>query len=151
MSRFSFKASESRTRRLALVFLLALVTSLAVIAAGCGGDDDDETSADTATTDTGEAAGGEGTCDKSIWVLLPDSASSPRWETDDRRYFTEAFEAAGVEHNIVNAEGDATQQQSQAEKRELRLVAANEKRRYEDEVRQHQEDDQAQPVYQNRI
>jgi D-xylose transport system substrate-binding protein len=48
-------------------------------------------------------------------VLLPDSASSPRWETDDRRYFEEAFEAAGVEYNIVNAEGDATQQQAQAE------------------------------------
>lgn len=115
MSRFSFKASESRTRRLALVFLLVLVTALALVAAGCGGDDDDETTADTGAATDGEAAGGDGTCDKSIWVLLPDSASSPRWETDDRRYFTEAFEAAGVEHSIVNAEGDATQQQSQAE------------------------------------
>ncbi len=51
----------------------------------------------------------------SIWVLLPDSASSARWETDDRRYFEEAFEAAGVEYNIVNAEGDARTQQTQAE------------------------------------
>ena len=51
----------------------------------------------------------------SIWVLLPDSASSARWETDDRRFFVEAFEAAGVEYNIVNAEGDARTQQTQAE------------------------------------
>ena len=51
----------------------------------------------------------------SIWVLLPDSASSARWETDDRRFFEEAFEAAGVEYNIVNAEGDARTQQTQAE------------------------------------
>ncbi len=51
----------------------------------------------------------------SIWVLLPDSASSARWETDDRRYFEEAFEAAGVEYNIVNAEGDARTQQTQFE------------------------------------
>ena len=51
----------------------------------------------------------------SIWVLLPDSASSARWETDDRRFFEEAFEAAGVEYNIVNAEGDASTQQTQAE------------------------------------
>ncbi len=58
-----------------------------------------------------EEAMGEG----SIWVLLPDSASSARWETDDRRYFEEAFEAAGVEYNIVNAEGDARTQQTQAE------------------------------------
>ncbi|HXV95740.1 MAG TPA: hypothetical protein VD695_04255, partial [Gaiellaceae bacterium] len=81
---------------MALVFLLVLVTALALVAAGCGGDDDDETTADTGAATDGEAAGGDGTCDKSIWVLLPDSASSPRWETDDRRYFTEAFEAAGV-------------------------------------------------------
>ncbi|MFK7804349.1 MAG: sugar ABC transporter substrate-binding protein [Anaerolineae bacterium] len=51
----------------------------------------------------------------SIWVLLPDSASSARWETDDRRFFEEAFEAAGVEYNIVNAEGDPATQQTQAE------------------------------------
>ena len=42
----------------------------------------------------------------SIWVLLPDSASSARWETDDRRYFSEAFDAAGIDYEIVNAEGD---------------------------------------------
>ena len=116
MSRFSFKASESRTRRLALVFLLALVTALALVAAGCGGDDDDDTTADTgaAPSDTGAAADG-GTCDKSIWVLLPDSATSPRWESDDRPYLDQAFTEAGVEHTIVNAEGDAATQQSQAE------------------------------------
>jgi D-xylose transport system substrate-binding protein len=52
---------------------------------------------------------------ESIWVLLPDSASSARWETDDRRYFEQAFEAAGVAYEIVNAEGDARTQQMQAE------------------------------------
>ncbi|MFM7581136.1 MAG: substrate-binding domain-containing protein, partial [Caldilinea sp.] len=51
----------------------------------------------------------------SIAVLLPDSASSARWENDDRRYFEEAFGAAGVEFSIVNAEGDAANQQTQAE------------------------------------
>jgi D-xylose transport system substrate-binding protein len=87
--------------------ILALAFALAAVAAGCGGDDE-ESSGDTAAATGG---GGEG----SIWVLLPDSASSPRWESDDRRYFTEAFDAAGVEYNIVNAEGDAAQQQAQAE------------------------------------
>ena len=111
MSRFSFKATESQTRRLVLVLLLALVTALSLGVAGCGGDDDDgDAGGDTAATDGG-GGGGEG----SIWVLLPDSASSSRWETDDRRYFEEAFTAADVEHTIVNAEGDAAQQQSQAE------------------------------------
>ena len=114
MSRFSFKASESRARRLGLVLLLALVGALALVAAGCGGDDDDEGAADTGATDTGAAAGG-GACDKSIWVLLPDSATSPRWESNDRPYLDQAFTEAGVDHTIVNAEGDAATQQSQAE------------------------------------
>jgi D-xylose transport system substrate-binding protein len=89
--------------------LLALVAALAVVAAGCGGDDDEATGTDT------EATGGTGECDKSIWVLLPDTASSPRWETDDQPYFENAFTEAGVDHNVVNAEGDAATQQSQAE------------------------------------
>jgi D-xylose transport system substrate-binding protein len=113
VSRFSLRATESTTRRLVLVLLLALVSGLALVAAGCGGDDD-EAGGDTGAGDTGEAAGGGG-CDKSIWVLLPDSASSPRWETDDRPYFDQAFSEAGVEHTIVNAENSPETQQSQAE------------------------------------
>ena len=114
MSRFSLKATESKSRRLVLVLLLALVTGLALVAAGCGGDDDDDAGGDTGGADTGAAAGG-GTCDKSIWVLLPDSATSPRWESNDRPYLDQAFTEAGVDHTIVNAEGDAATQQSQAE------------------------------------
>ncbi|MDM8531080.1 substrate-binding domain-containing protein [Anaerolineales bacterium HSG25] len=51
----------------------------------------------------------------SIAVLLPDSATSARWENDDRRYFEENFEAAEVAYTILNAEGDARTQQTQAE------------------------------------
>jgi len=50
-----------------------------------------------------------------IAVLLPDSASSSRWEQDDRRFLSEAFDAAGVSYSIVNAEGDASTQITQAE------------------------------------
>lgn len=51
----------------------------------------------------------------SIAVLLPDSSSSMRWEADDRRFFEQAFEAAGVNYTIFNAEGNARSQQVQAE------------------------------------
>jgi D-xylose transport system substrate-binding protein len=102
--------SNAGGRRWRLVTtLLALVFALAAVAAGCGGDDGGgDTGA--ATGDTG-GGGGEG----SIWVLLPDSATSPRWEADDRRFFEQEFTEAGVDFNIVNAEGDAQQQQAQAE------------------------------------
>ena len=108
-------------RRSWWALLVVLVGALAFAAAGCGGDDESggeaaPPPADTgAAADTGAVATGGGACDKSIWVLLPDSASSPRWETDDRPYFDKAFTAAGIDHTIVNAEGDAATQQSQAE------------------------------------
>lgn len=116
-----------RTRR--WTRLVGVLASVALFATACGGDGGTETEPGAAETDGEEtgapddggttaeeaAAGGEG----SIWVLLPDSASSARWETDDRRFFTEAFEeaglAAGEDFEIVNAEGDAAQQQRQAE------------------------------------
>jgi D-xylose transport system substrate-binding protein len=95
----------SRSKRVWQVLATMLVVSL--IAAGCGDDDDDD----------GAASSGDG--EGSIWVLLPDTASSDRWEQDDRRFFTDAFEEAGLsegdDFTIVNAEGDATTQQSQAE------------------------------------
>jgi D-xylose transport system substrate-binding protein len=98
-------SSGAKARKFLWLLAVALVAALAVVATGCGGDDDEG--------DGGTAASGE--CDKSIWVLLPDTASSPRWETDDRPYFEQAFTDAGVDHTVVNAEGDAATQQSQAE------------------------------------
>src|SRR5688500_3971385 len=87
---------------------LVLVAVLGLIAAACsdngggGGDGDGD-------------GGGEG----SIWVLLPDTESSTRWEEDDRRFFGQFFSdeglADGEDFTIVNAEGDAATQQSQAE------------------------------------
>jgi D-xylose transport system substrate-binding protein len=50
-----------------------------------------------------------------IAVLLPDSQSSVRWETEDRPFLQAAFDAAGVTSSIVNAQGDAAQEQTLAE------------------------------------
>jgi D-xylose transport system substrate-binding protein len=97
----------SVSKRMWRVF--ATLAVLGLIAAACGDDDDDG----------GQAATDGGGDEGSIWVLLPDTASSDRWEKDDRRFFGEAFEAAGLsegdDFTIVNAEGDAATQQSQAE------------------------------------
>ena len=50
-----------------------------------------------------------------VCVLLPDSKSSVRWETQDRRYLAQNFKRAGVSYSIVNAEGDAQRQKSQGD------------------------------------
>ena len=90
-----------------------LLLLLALLLVACGGAGDE---ADTAVPATAAPADTGGTAaEGSIAVLLPDSASSARWEADDRRFFEQAFDAAGVEYTIVNAEGDARTQQTQAE------------------------------------
>jgi D-xylose transport system substrate-binding protein len=74
--------------------------------AACGDDDDDG-------GDGGAASNGG---DKpKVAVLLPDSQSSVRWETVDRPFLQKSFEAAGVDADIQNAEGDKSTQQQQAE------------------------------------
>jgi D-xylose transport system substrate-binding protein len=112
--RLVYGSSGGGARWSLVALFLALVFALAAVAAGCGGDDE-SAGGDTGASATDTGGGGGGACDRPIWVLLPDSATSPRWESDDRPYFDKAFSDAGVEHTIVNAEGDAATQQSQAE------------------------------------
>jgi D-xylose transport system substrate-binding protein len=55
----------------------------------------------------GTPAGGDPTTKPAkIGVILPDSKSSVRWETADRKYLEAAFKQAGVQYDIQNAQGD---------------------------------------------
>src|SRR5918997_3872868 len=92
-----------RSRLLALA--AAGVLAMSGLAA-CGDDDDDG---------GGGGGGGGGGDTPRVGVLLPDSQSSVRWETVDRPFLQKAFEAAGVDADIQNAEGDKSTQQQQAE------------------------------------
>ena len=99
-----------------LKFLAALM-AFGLLAAACGDSGGDNAASSTTAADTGDTGGGGGGSGK-IAVLLPDSASSSRWENDDRRFFEQAFADAGLsgdDYTILNAEGDAAQQQTQAE------------------------------------
>jgi D-xylose transport system substrate-binding protein len=71
----------------------------------------------TACGDSSSSADGSGSDAKKpkIGVILPDSKSSARWETADRKYLSEAFKAAGVEYDIQNAQGDKQQFQTIAD------------------------------------
>ena len=48
-------------------------------------------------------------------MLLPDSKSSVRWETQDRRGSPRRSSALGDSYSIVNAEGSASTQLNQAQ------------------------------------
>ena len=89
---------------------VAVAAMLALGAAACGGDD--------SSSDSSSGGGGGKELKGKIAVLLPDSKSSDRWENADRRFFGEAFKAAGLSDDdfiIDNAQGDPATQRSQAE------------------------------------
>ncbi len=50
-----------------------------------------------------------------VGVILPDTKTSARYETQDRPNLTAAFQAAGIKADIQNAQGDATQFQTIAD------------------------------------
>src|SRR5262245_50678486 len=62
-----------------------------------------------------DEAGGSSAPTPKIGVILPDSKSSVRWETADRRFLEAAFKAANVQYDIQNAQGDKTQFQTIAD------------------------------------
>ncbi|KRE26693.1 sugar ABC transporter substrate-binding protein [Mycobacterium sp. Soil538] len=82
-----------RTRT--LLTALLTTTVVAVSLSGCSSSD----------SGGGSSQSGKG----KIGVILPDTKSSVRWETKDRPALEAAFEEAGVEYNIQNAEGSADQ------------------------------------------
>ncbi|MFM7624058.1 MAG: sugar ABC transporter substrate-binding protein, partial [Actinomycetota bacterium] len=67
--------------------LSAIIAAFALILTGCGSSDD-------------------ASSDGFVGVILPDAASSARWETADRGFLQAAFDAAGVKADIQNANGD---------------------------------------------
>ncbi len=81
------------------LYTLAVAGVLSLGVAACG--EDEEPAGDSGSgTASAEKKGGK------VAVLLPDSKSSVRWETVDRPFLKQAFDAAGVPVEIQNAEGD---------------------------------------------
>lgn len=76
---------------------VAALSGAAVLLAGCSGGSGGTPS---------ESAGGGGDAAGRACVILPDAASSPRWENFDRKYLQEGLEGAGFEVDIQNAQGD---------------------------------------------
>ena len=89
--------------------VLAAVGALALVTAACGSDDDSATS-DTSATEASDAPAGTdapaGGGAMKAGFILPDSASSVRWESFDRPLIQAACDEAGIECDIQNAEGD---------------------------------------------
>ena len=88
----------------------ALSASLLVTVAACGGN-----SSNTASGGSSSGGSSASTPAGTIGVILPDTVSSPRWESQDRPQLEAAFKKAGVKYNIQNAQGDAQKMQTIAQ------------------------------------
>jgi D-xylose transport system substrate-binding protein len=86
--------------------MTALTAALALSLAACGSGDSGNDS--SGGSDSGNASG-------KIGVILPDTTSSPRWESADRPQLEAAFKDAGVEYDIQNAQNDAQKMQTIAQ------------------------------------
>ena len=88
---------------------IVLLGALSLLAAACGDDSDDGgSSATTAAESTATtAAGGGDAAGGKVGFILPDSASSARWESFDRPLIEAECATAGLDCVIQNAEGDA--------------------------------------------
>jgi len=107
-----------------LIGAVASLAAASLLVAACSSSSEEstdaavteETAAAEVTEDAAEevaeeavAAGGK------ACVILPDAASSARWETADRPFLEQAFTAAGVEYDIQNANGDKAKFQTIAD------------------------------------
>jgi D-xylose transport system substrate-binding protein len=83
------------------VVAAVMTGALAFTVAACGSDDNSGSSGSSGTKATATPA-----AKAKVGVILPDTASSARWENADRPLLGEAFKAAGVDSDIQNANGD---------------------------------------------
>jgi D-xylose transport system substrate-binding protein len=89
-------------RQLLAAFAVGTAGLLALSA--CGSDSETPSEGSTSAAAKGK-----------VGVILPDSASSARWETADRPFLKAAFDAAGIESDIQNAGGEVSKFQTIAD------------------------------------
>src|SRR6185312_4740389 len=89
-----------QTKRAALAAVLAAGLAVTTLA-GCNRDT--AAPAGEASGAASGAAAGKRAC-----IILPDAASSSRWENGDRPQLDKAFKAQGVETDIQNAQNDTS-------------------------------------------
>ena len=94
---------------------IAVLAASGLLVAACGGSSSsgdsssaapESSSASSSASESSSEATQVPPTGGKVGVILPDAASSARWETADRPFLEQAFQAAGVEYDIQNANGD---------------------------------------------
>ncbi|HEY6798106.1 MAG TPA: substrate-binding domain-containing protein [Kineosporiaceae bacterium] len=92
-------------KRLVGALTFMAVGSLTLAACGGGSSGGSGSSSTSAASASGSSSGSSGG-GAQVGVILPDTQSSQRWESFDKPYLQQAFDAAGVKADIQNALGD---------------------------------------------
>ncbi|MEN0128927.1 MAG: substrate-binding domain-containing protein [Brevundimonas sp.] len=95
--------------RRSMFLATAAVMASGLVLAGCASGSDEPAASASASASSDKAA------TPKVGVILPDTKSSARWETADAKYLKEAFDAAGVDADIQNAQNDKAQFQTIAD------------------------------------
>ena len=92
--------------------ILACMVLLALLASACGSANTGSSSSSSTST----TGGNNGKGCKKVGVLLPETATSARWDSKDRPLLIQGIKSAlpGATVDYNNAEGSATEQQNQA-------------------------------------
>ncbi|HAN71040.1 MAG TPA: sugar ABC transporter substrate-binding protein [Actinobacteria bacterium] len=107
-----------------LIGAVAGLAAASLLVAACSSSSEESTDAaaspeavaeETAAAEEAPAEEAAATASGKACVILPDAASSARWETADRPFLEQAFQAAGVEYDIQNANGDKAKFQTIAD------------------------------------
>jgi len=86
---------------------VAGAAALSLLLAACGSSTGSgATTSAAAPSGSSSSSASSSASGAKIGVILPDSASSARWETNDRPLLNSAFQAAGITADIQNAGGD---------------------------------------------
>lgn len=91
-------ATMRRIGRVGVLRAAAVVAAGVLALAGCG--------ANAASGDTAQTAGAPANSKGTIGVILPETATSARWEAFDKPFLEQALTSAGYTANVQNAQGD---------------------------------------------
>jgi D-xylose transport system substrate-binding protein len=94
------------------VLVASAAAGLALSACSSGKSVSNAGASNTGSGNTGSASSAGNGKKPFIGVILPDSKSSVRWETQDRPSLEAAFKAKGLKYDIQNAQGDKNQFQT---------------------------------------
>lgn len=85
---------------------VAGTAAMTLLLAACGSNSSSVNTASGGSSSDASGASSSAAVNGKVGVILPDATTSPRWESQDRPALKAAFDAAGIQSDIQNANGD---------------------------------------------